>query len=107
MLLFGHESTRRALGWSGSGGSGGPSIRNSKGVREWCRGGESLLVSEIVEIVDSPTGRARVAAALAAGPFPQYEPHPKRRGLLVRIAEDGTRTVGRFVGRRFQPAGSE
>jgi hypothetical protein len=71
------------------------------------RRGGSLPVSEILESVDSATGRARVAAAVVAGPFPQYEPHPERRGLLVRIAEDGTRTVGRFVGRRFQPAGSE
>lgn len=66
-----------------------------------------MLLSEILESVDSPTGRARVAEALAAGPFPQYEPHPERCGLFVRIDEDGTRTVGRFVGRRFQPAGSE
>ena len=43
-----------------------------------------MLVSEILERVDSPTGRARVAAALAAGPFPQYEPHPDRRWVLER-----------------------
>ena len=76
-------------------------------VLDLCRRGGSVPVSEILESVDSPAGRARVAGALAAGPFPQYEPHPDRRGLLVRMEEDGTRTEGRFVGRRFQPAGAK
>jgi hypothetical protein len=60
-------------------------------------------LSECLESVDSPEGRKRVADFLAAGPFPHYQPHPDRPGLLVRIDADGSRTVGRFVNREFRP----
>ena len=53
--------------------------------------------------IDTPAGRARVAAAARSGPFPHFEAAPGRPGLLVRIDEDGTRTVGRFVKRTFTP----
>ena len=58
-------------------------------------------LSACLESVDSPVGRERVAAYLQSQPFPHYEPHPAKRGLLERI-EDGTRTVGRFVNREFK-----
>ena len=41
----------------------------------------------------------------AARPFPHFEPAPGKAGLLIRIDEDGKRTVGRFVGREFRAAG--
>jgi hypothetical protein len=44
-----------------------------------------------------------VAAFLDSRPFPYFEPHPDRAGLLVRIDADGSRTVGRFRSRQFQP----
>jgi hypothetical protein len=53
--------------------------------------------------VDSPEGRERVADLLESGPFPHYESHPDRPGLLVRIDANGTRTVGRFVIRSSSP----
>ena len=53
--------------------------------------------------MDSPEGRQRVASLLESGPFPQYQPHSDRPGLLVRIDANGRRTVGRFVKREFQP----
>jgi hypothetical protein len=53
---------------------------------------------------DSAAGRRRVADYLATRPFPHYETAPGRPGLLVRIDADGSRTVGRFVNRRFQAA---
>lgn len=52
--------------------------------------------------VDSPEGRTRVADYLNSRPFPHYEADPGRPGLLIRIESDGTRSVGRFVDRRFQ-----
>lgn len=58
-------------------------------------------ISTLIESLDRPEGRRRVAAYLKTQPFPHY---PKKRGLLVRIDEDGTRTVGRFVDREFRPA---
>ncbi len=64
--------------------------------------GSALPLSDCLASVDSAKGRCRVAAYLNSRPFPHYEPAPGASGLLVRVAEDGTRTVGRFVGREFQ-----
>lgn len=61
-------------------------------------------LSAILESVDSPAGRRRVAEHLRSLPFPHYEPARGRPGLLVRTEADGTRTVGRFVSRRFTAA---
>jgi ParD-like antitoxin of type II bacterial toxin-antitoxin system len=60
-------------------------------------------LSACLDSVDSPVGRERVAAYLQGQPFPHYQPHSTKPGLLERISEDGTRTVGRFVNRQFKP----
>ena len=60
-------------------------------------------LSDCLEAVDSPTGNRRVADYLKSRPFPHYEAVPGRPGLLSRIEENGTRTVGRFVNRKFEP----
>jgi hypothetical protein len=60
-------------------------------------------LSACLETADSPAGRQRVSQFLSSQPFPHYEPHPKQRGLLVRVEADGRRTVGRFINRQFQP----
>ena len=60
-------------------------------------------LSDCLEAVDSPIGNRRVADYLKSRPFPHYEAVPGRPGLLNRTEEDGTRTVGRFVNRRFEP----
>ena len=67
-----------------------------------CRTGTAKPLSACLESVDSAKGRRRLAEYLAARPYPHYEPSPDSPGLLVRIEEDGRRTVGRFVNRRFQ-----
>lgn len=61
-------------------------------------------LADLVAEVEQPEGRTRLAQHLAAQPFPHYEPHPERAGVLIRIATDGTRTTGRFVNRVFTPA---
>jgi hypothetical protein len=61
-------------------------------------------LSECLASVDSDQGRRRVRAYLDSQPFPHYEPVPEAPDLLIRIDADGTRTVGRFVGRTFQAA---
>ena len=66
------------------------------------RAGAVRPLSECFATVDSEAGRRRVKAYLDSRPFPHYEPAPDSSGLLVRIDEDGTRTMGRFVGREFQ-----
>jgi hypothetical protein len=68
------------------------------------RAGAVKPLSACLEAVDSPEGRRRVADHLASLPFPHYEPAPDAPGMLVRVEADGTRTVGRFVNRRFKPA---
>jgi len=69
------------------------------------RRGEVVPLATLLETVDSKAGRARVKAQQAARPFPHFEPAPGKAGLLIRIDEDGKRTVGRFVGREFRAAG--
>jgi hypothetical protein len=66
------------------------------------RAGAARPLSECLAAVDEEEGRRRVAEHLGARPFPHYEPSTERRGLLVRIDADGTRTLGRFVNRRFE-----
>jgi hypothetical protein len=59
-------------------------------------------LSECLEEVDSEIGRRRVRSYLQTLPFPHYEPVPDAPGMLIRIDADGTRTLGKFVGREFQ-----
>jgi hypothetical protein len=61
-------------------------------------------LSECLASVDSDEGRQRVASYLDSQPFPHYQPAPDAPGLLLRVDEDGTRTLGRFVDREFRPA---
>jgi hypothetical protein len=68
------------------------------------RAGAVRPFSECLASVDSEEGRRRVGAYLNARPFPHYEPALDSPTLLVRIDADGTRTLGRFVGREFQAA---
>jgi len=63
-------------------------------------------LSTCLEGVDSAEGRSRVAACLREQPFPHYEPAPNKPGFLIRTEADGTRIIGRFVNRQFQPARS-
>jgi hypothetical protein len=72
-------------------------------VMALCRNATARPLSECLESVDTPEGRERVAVFLESGPFPHYQPHPDRPGLLVRIDANGRHTVGRFVKREFQP----
>ena len=69
------------------------------------KAGKVRRLSDCLESVDRPEGRRRVSESLRSRPFPHYEPHPGRPGLLVRIESDGARTVGRFIGRRFKAIG--
>jgi hypothetical protein len=65
------------------------------------RAGATVPLSECLASVDSAAGRRRVVEYLDTRPFPHYQSLPSSSGLLVRTDGDGTRTVGRFVGREF------
>lgn len=66
------------------------------------RAGNVRSLSDCLRSVDSPEGRQRVAEHLKTRPYPHYEP-ADMPGLLVRIEQDGKRTLGRFVNREFKP----
>lgn len=81
------------------------SVLRSDSVLRLKQRGEAVPLATLLRSADSRAGRARVKAVLEGRPFPHFEPAPGRKGLLVRIDEDGKRTVGRFVNREFRPAG--
>jgi hypothetical protein len=60
-------------------------------------------LSACLKTVDTSEGHDRVRAYLGTRPFPHYEKAADVPGMLVRIDADGTRTIGRFVNRQFQP----
>jgi hypothetical protein len=68
-----------------------------------CRNAAARPLSACLKSADSPAGRRRVTEFFQSQPWPHYEPHPHRAGMLVRIEANGKRTVGRFVNRQFQP----
>jgi hypothetical protein len=65
------------------------------------RSGAVVPLSQCTAEINSAKGRRQLKEYLDSTPFPHFEPMPGRPGLLVRIDADGTRTVGRFVGREF------
>lgn len=65
------------------------------------RAGNVRTLADALEGVDSAVGRGRVREFLQSQPYPHFEAAPDRSGMLVRIDEDGKRTVGRFVNREF------
>ena len=66
--------------------------------------GEAVPLSACLRSVDAKEGRIRLKEHLDARPYPHFEAAPDRPGHLVRIDQDGKRTVGRFVNRTFRPA---
>lgn len=71
-----------------------------------CRSAAARPLSECLESVDTAIGRRRLKGYLESLPYPHYEPHPEMQGLLIRVDENGRRTIGRFVNREFRPARS-
>jgi hypothetical protein len=68
---------------------------------EALRQGGAKPLSELVATVGQAEGDARLKAYLESEPFPHFEAHPARKGMLIRTEADGRRTVGRFVDRKF------
>jgi hypothetical protein len=86
--------------WAGLGRALEPLLRGDLALALKKRG-EAQPLSECIASVNTKSGQTRLAAALAARPFPHFEAAPKP-GLLVKIDEDGKRTLGRFVNRQFR-----
>lgn len=106
--LVGQAAERSIAGqiefWARVGKALEPVLRGDRALRLKQRG-EAVPLSTLLATVDSKAGRERLRAQQAARPFPHFEPAPGKPGYLVRIDQDGTRTVGRFVKRVFRPAG--
>ena len=62
------------------------------------RRGTARSLSELLAAVEAPAGRKRLEKQVAGLPFPHYDSHPDRPGILIRTGADGTRTVN--LGRR-------
>ncbi len=102
------ESSQRSIAgqiefWARLGRAVEPTLRTEEALRIKALG-DLRPLSECLELVDTKAGHARVRAVLASGPWPHFEPAKGRPGFIVRIEEDGTRTVGRFVNRAFRRA---
>ena len=65
-------------------------------------GGERPISQLILE-VETAKGRKRLESTLTKRPYPHYKPVLDHPDLICRIEEDGKETVGRFVGREFNP----
>lgn len=70
-------------------------------VLNLCRTVGATPLADLVDLVDTSVGREMLKSYLDSEPFPHFEAHPSQAGLLVRIEENGVRTVGRFVNRTF------
>jgi hypothetical protein len=88
--------------WARLGRAIEPLLRTDEALRLKQRG-EAVPLSACLGDIDTAAGRDRVNAFLATRPYPHFEPAPDRPGYIVKIDEDGTRTVGRFVNRQFKP----
>lgn len=66
-----------------------------------CRTVGATPLSELVDVVGTSAGREKLRAHLESEPYPHFEAHPTQVGLLIRIEENGKRTVGRFINREF------
>jgi hypothetical protein len=63
----------------------------------------TLPLSEIVETINGPAGRARLKAYLDSRPFPRFSAHPELANTFVLEDADGSRTMGRFNCGVFEP----
>jgi hypothetical protein len=100
------ESSQRSIGgqiefWAQLGRAIEPLLEGSRALA-LRRSAAAIPLSRCLAMVDSTEGRRRVADYLDARPFPHYEPWSGEPGVVVRVDQDGTRTIGRFVDREFR-----
>jgi ParD-like antitoxin of type II bacterial toxin-antitoxin system len=72
-----------------------------------CKKAGARPLAECLASTETPKGRRRLEKYLDTLPFPHYQTVPHKPGFLVRIEENGKRTIGRFINRQFQPARSK
>lgn len=87
--------------WAGLGKSIEPLLRGDRALSLQMAGVERPL-SQLLSEVETAKGRKRLEATLTRRPYPHYKPVVGDPDLICRIEEDGSETVGRFVGRQFK-----
>lgn len=105
--VMGETAARSIAGqiefWAKLGRAVDPLLRGRE-VTALLRAGQEARLSQRLETIDTNEGHRRVLEYLERQPYPHYESSPEVPGLLVRIDADGTRTLGRFLNRKFVPA---
>lgn len=86
--------------WAAIGRAVEPVLRTERAL-ELKQQGKARPLSECLREVNTAKGRKRLERALNRRPFPHYEPVGDKPGYVLRVEEDGTKTVGRFVKRKF------
>lgn len=89
--------------WAGLGKAIEPLLRMPQAMA-LKKAGAVRPLSECLTEPGTDAGSHKVAEYLKSRPFPHYEADPEAPGTLIRIDEDGGRTRGRFVNRRFEVA---
>jgi len=59
--------------------------------------GDEMPLSKLVESVEKPEGRKRLADYLETLPLPHFYPADDHPGCLKRVEQDGTVTIGRSL----------
>ncbi len=67
----------------------------------------AMPLSEIVDTINKPAGRARLQAYLDSRPFPRFSAHPELARTFIREDADGGRVMGRFKSGKFEPLEAE
>jgi hypothetical protein len=87
--------------WAGLGRAIEPLMRLPQ-ILALKKAGVSKPLSMCLAEAGTLSGTQKVKAYLQGQPYPHYEAD-EATGDLLRIDEDGTRTRGRFVNRKFRP----
>jgi len=67
----------------------------------------AMRLSEAIESINKPEGRARLQAYLESRPFPRFWAHPDSARWYIREEADGTRIAGRFEKGKWVPLSFE
>ena len=86
--------------WAGLGKSIEPLLRGDRALSLQMAGGDRPL-SELLAELETRKGRKRLEAVLKERPYPHFKPVVGHPELICRIEENGSETIGRFVGREF------
>jgi hypothetical protein len=88
--------------WAGLGKSIEPLLRGDRALSLQMSGTERPL-SELLAEVETAKGRKRLEAVLNKRPYPHFKPVAGQPELICRMEENGSETIGRWVGREFVP----